>query len=662
MGFRIDPQEFLPAMKVDLIELGASISIKGVQSMDTCANIVFLGAPQNINKGYAKEVMDLHLRPMEARLVELDPSTYPPEVHSLPWPEYSMVSEQPQGLFEPYQKGMARTRPPNERRTLQLVCAKDQYQRLASLIRAAKQEGVWTSEFGQGSCYPVEVVTGDSSKVEKEHYRDMVETHMSAQLGLAHETFSGIKNDRVEMEFRRLPDAKGPRKPVTYSFRQILKNMRFLDKPLWLCLIRTDKRQGFDVFFDGNCPITLSYVQEFLKCPAAQINHWLLKRGMMKADVETFLKKIFTNAQLLLVSKVKYNAEIKLAQLKSRAGDSDMDIVTASRRKDTFINPDLGLSSERLALRKAKLEATVCNLGKFDFTRPQDLRSLSGDGSVAEFSVDASLANTIYRIEDDQELDDDVSDDDNEDKEDSDYQAASSKRGVHFNFEMELPNGETSARLILSPDQQGVSSLRKSKRLTSDNNSTDVEMEVASYVGYRQFASELWSRAPEDYPTIFAILDILTNEYIQSITGETSDVPVEPSSYHLVDDHLRNMLVDAADEEDMMEFLEEMRMWMEESMKSDEDAQRTIDRIFDPESTDSAKDTGNQLESEFHDSLDAEGSDTVRPPSFTVEAMQIDVSGDGVENPQGSLLPAPVVGASSPAGDVETARPGGSPG
>jgi hypothetical protein len=253
-------------------------------------------------------------------------------------------------------------------------------------------------------------------------------------------------------------------------------------------------------------------VREFLKCPAAQINHWLLKRGIMKADVETFLKKIFNNTQLLLVPQVRYNAELKLAQLKTRAGDSDMDIVSASRRKDTFINPDLGLSSERLALRKAKLEATVCSLGKFDFTRPQDLRSLSGDGSIADFSVDASLANTIYRIED-PELDDEISDDDNEDKEDSEYQAASSKSRV-VDFVMELPNGETSECLILSPHQQGVSSLRKSKKPTLDNTLTDVEMEESSYVGYRQFASELWSRAPEDYPTIFAILDILTNEYI----------------------------------------------------------------------------------------------------------------------------------------------------
>ncbi len=194
----------------------------------------------------------------------------------------------------------------------------------------------------------------------------------------------------------------------------------------------------------------------------------------MKADVETFLKKIFNNAQLLLVSQVRYNAEIKLAQLKTRAGNSDMDIVSASRQKDTFINPDLGLSSERLALRKAKLEATVCSLGKFDFTRPQDLWSLSGDGSIADFSVDASLANTIYRIEDPEM--DEISDDDNEDKEDSEYQAASSKSRV-VDFVMELPNGETSERLILSPHQQGVSSLRKSKKPTLDNTLTDVEME-----------------------------------------------------------------------------------------------------------------------------------------------------------------------------------------
>ena len=124
----------------------------------------------------------------------------------------------------------------------------------------------------------------------------MVETHASAQLGLAHETFSGVKDDQVEMSLRRLPDAEGPRDPSVLTLRHILRKMRFMDKPLWLCLIRTDKRQGFDVFFDGTCPVTVSYVHEFLKCPAAQIMFWLLKRGFVKADVETFLTRSFNNA------------------------------------------------------------------------------------------------------------------------------------------------------------------------------------------------------------------------------------------------------------------------------------------------------------------------------------------------------------------------------
>jgi hypothetical protein len=118
MGFNADPREFLPAMKVDLMMLGVSYTVKNVQSLETCASIVFLGTPQNINKEYAKEVLDLHLQPLERELSELDPCTYPPEIHDMPWPEFSMACDQPQGIFQPYAKGMARTQPPRERRTL----------------------------------------------------------------------------------------------------------------------------------------------------------------------------------------------------------------------------------------------------------------------------------------------------------------------------------------------------------------------------------------------------------------------------------------------------------------------------------------------------------------------------------------------------------------
>jgi hypothetical protein len=332
--------------------------------------------------------------------------------------------------------------------------------------------------------------------------------------------------------------------------------MKFMDKPLWLCLICTDKRQGFHVFFDGTCPVTVSYVHEFLKCPAAQIIYWLLKCGFVKADVEAFLTRSFSNAQLLLCPKAKYNPEIKLAQVKTLSGD--MDIVTASRRKDTFINPDLGLSAERIAIRKAQLEATVCNLGKYDFSRPQDLRSLHGDGSVGEWSADGSLAASIYHVNDPAEVvdvDDDTVEEDEVVEvvatETEPQSAADTTRKVQF--EMVLPSGKTSTRLILPVHQQGASSLRQSKHSKSEESTPPNEID--NVVTYRQFAQGLWSRAPEDYTSLFAILNTLEKEYVLSVGGDAFDIEIEASVEHLVDNTLRQQMMDATDE-DVVAFID----------------------------------------------------------------------------------------------------------
>jgi len=99
MGFNIDPVEFLPAMRVDLMDLGITIVSKVVQALETLAQIVFLGCPNNINKSYAKKVMDMHLQPLEKELMELNSFTYPPDIHAHPWPAVFLVSEQPGGFF-----------------------------------------------------------------------------------------------------------------------------------------------------------------------------------------------------------------------------------------------------------------------------------------------------------------------------------------------------------------------------------------------------------------------------------------------------------------------------------------------------------------------------------------------------------------------------------
>ena len=341
MGFNIDPQSFLHVMKVDLMDLGATFEIKQEQALNTCTNIVFLGAPNCINKTYAKEVLDMYLIPLEKELMESDPLTYPESIHGIPWPSYSMVIEQPGGIFEPIQKGMKRVPPPRERKTLQLLCATEAYDRLAALIKAGKRRGYWTAEFGNGQCFPVEVPESDTNKMTKDNYKVMVETHSSSQLGMGYGTFSGVKDDRVEMMIAHLPDEKGPRTPVKLTLRHILRRMQFKGYPLWICLVRTDKKQGFDIIYDGQCLITTSYVHEFLKCPAAQVMFWLLKRGFDKEQVEAFITAKFNLEQCTLCTHAKYNADNKLAQVSTgallygstRRGDVGYDCASTGNRR-----------------------------------------------------------------------------------------------------------------------------------------------------------------------------------------------------------------------------------------------------------------------------------------------------------------------------------------
>ena len=70
-------------------------------------------------------------------------------------PDFVVVSEQPQGMpWEQTVPGRRSTGPPKERRCIQIMCATEDYERLAKLVMAAKERGIWTREFGV--CYPTE--------------------------------------------------------------------------------------------------------------------------------------------------------------------------------------------------------------------------------------------------------------------------------------------------------------------------------------------------------------------------------------------------------------------------------------------------------------------------------------------------------------------------
>lgn len=116
MGFNVDPSTFLHIMKIDLMALGTKYEVKLEQALNTCSKIFFLGAPQNISKKYAKQIMGLYLIPLEKELMAEDPITYPAEIHGDPWPLYSMVIEQLGGMFELFAKGMSRAPPTRKHR------------------------------------------------------------------------------------------------------------------------------------------------------------------------------------------------------------------------------------------------------------------------------------------------------------------------------------------------------------------------------------------------------------------------------------------------------------------------------------------------------------------------------------------------------------------
>lgn len=681
MGFNVDPHSFLHVMKVDLMDLGATFEIKQEQALNTCTNIVFLGAPNCINKTYAKEVLDMYLIPLEKELMELDPLTYPEAIHGLPWPSYSMVIEQPGGLFEAVQKGMKRVPPPRERKTLQLLCATEAYDRLAALIKAAKRRGFWTAEFGNGQCFPVEVPESDANKLTKDNYKVMVETHSSSQLGMGYGTFSGIKDDRVEMTIARLPDANGPRTPVKITLRHVLRRMRFKGYPLWICLVRTDKKQGFDIFYDGQCPITTSYVHEFLKCPAAQVMFWLLKRGFNKEQVEDFITATFNLEQCTLCAQAKYNANIKLAQVATV--EEDMDIFTASQRKGSKINTDLGLTPERISVRQAQLKATVCNLGKFDFSKPQDLRTIAGNASIGEWSKEATLGKSIYNVGHLSEGSNDSGSSNIKSEEDDDEieivdkvdAGNSGNNGAPttgneggermVQFSMDLPGGKTSDTLVLPETRTAapllLPSLQRNPLRSEMSDMQGVETEESPPTPSGIFAQSLWNLAPENYRVLFGILDQLELEIRQSREMSLPQMEISASTKSLIQDSLREKLVAGAGELDLLEFVENIRVMLEELKTADAEAKMELDEMFRKRTREEVEDdvlleeayaSDEELDSRDNDGISAAGL----PNTSAASSLQHAAAAGGTVNPQGSLLSAvsPVGG-----GEVETAPAGG---
>lgn len=416
LGLNQDPKPIFDAVRGDLMKYNISITYKPFQALDTVNRIVFLGAPQNANKHEAEETIYNILSALEQRRRTLDPDGFPMEEHSGDLPRFAIVSEQPGGM--PYiekkgaEKNTARAGPPREQRTLQILCDTKDYRRLGRLVTAAKEEKHWTREFGP-SCHPTEVPDNDYTEAQRQRYIIMVETHRSSQLSAGEVPISGLRNADKEITLRRLPDAKNrPQPPATLTVKQIMRDMRFKGKLLWLCVLKADNGRYTGYFVSGDAMLTAD-VQAFLLCPGAQIYWYLLRRGYYKSDVDRLIRNTFNFEQQSLVADTKYNAQTRLAFIRS-GKDEFMDIIQASYNADSGIDPTAGLTEAQIKLRNSQKEAVVGTLkandiNYYNFDDGQSITTVhtkvpdDDDCSIAS----RSLGETCFEPEDDTDEDED---------------------------------------------------------------------------------------------------------------------------------------------------------------------------------------------------------------------------------------------------------------
>lgn len=338
--------QLLEEIRYDTQLLGVNFWYKPHQEVDTVSRLVFLGAPNNANKAEVAEIITNTLKPLEKHLLSTDPTIYPPEVFGRPWPKFAIVSEQPTG--QPYiapELGpdgkpalKAFVPPPSERRSLHIMCSRSDYVRLATLVTVAKAKNMWLKVFGM--CYPVEAPDQSYSRVQGQDYLKMVDVHESAQLSYGTFRISGLIDPGKQYVLRRTIG-----KPITVSIRQIMRMIttprRIVDgkvkpgEPVWLCVLLSDNG-AYTGYYAGPNKKHQAFASTFAKCPAAQIYFFLCRHGILQQDVDKFIRKNFSMAQLRLVSQAKYNRRTGLATVPVQPGEEN--ILDAARLDNSLVD------------------------------------------------------------------------------------------------------------------------------------------------------------------------------------------------------------------------------------------------------------------------------------------------------------------------------------
>ena len=115
----------------------------------------------------------------------------------------------------------------------------------------------------------------------------------------------GLQKAREEITVTCLPDAHGRVATHSISIRSILQDVEFNGAKIFQCVLRADGNKRYQVYYKGTCPLTCAYVHEYLKCPAAQVYFYLIKRGVPKDEADRVVKKCFNHVQVLKVKNAQ---------------------------------------------------------------------------------------------------------------------------------------------------------------------------------------------------------------------------------------------------------------------------------------------------------------------------------------------------------------------
>jgi hypothetical protein len=226
-------------------------------------------------------------------------------------------------------------------------------------------------------------------------------------------------------------------------------------------------------------------------------------------------------------------------------------------------------------------------------------------------------------------------------------------RNLDINREISLKNGDTSDRLVLPLDRQGVSALRGPNRVSAP----ETEQLDESMLYYCGFTTHLWSLAPDDYPLLFSILHTLESEHMLSIGADPRVFLLDEPALELITDDLCVELMDAVMDADVPDFIAELCKLLQEMRDGVGEEDLFCGTLLDPR-VEEDREADDAMSVEDDSVVDSNGDPLVRLPDPARGAMQ-NPSGDGFENPQGRLCSNPLVDASASTGDAETSRPGG---